>query len=449
MTVGPGRWLPDTLAARILAPGAAALVLLLVASLVMHAALLRRAAEHGAAEVAAHRIAGAVEAIAGAAPSDRPSLARALSGPDVEVAWGAGPELPRERARAAPDLAHVGRLAEVARELRAAPGVPDAAHGALREAIVSVRLADGSWVNARVLAVSLIAADDAAFRVAVGAIAFALLLCVAFASRVAAAPLSRLARAVRGLPPDSDAPLPPVGGPREVREVAEALDGAMRRVRDLLRQRSLALGALSHDLMSPLARLKLRVDELPDAALRRRLLRDLAEMEGMVGDVLAYLRGGDGGGEPVVPVSVAALVQVVVDEFAESGAAVEERRLDDAMVPARPVALKRAVRNLVENALKYGSEPWVEVLATGTDVEVRVGDRGPGLQPGDLARAFEPFFRGDRARAAGGGSGLGLPTARAIAEAHGGTLDLARVPGQGTVAALRLPRAAPGDGRPA
>nr|WP_256476223.1 HAMP domain-containing sensor histidine kinase [Siccirubricoccus soli] len=440
--------MPDTLAARILAPGAAALVLLLVASLVVHAALLRRAAEHGAAEVAAHRIAGAVEAIAGAAPSDRPSLARALSGPDVEVAWGDSPELPRERARAAPDLAHVGRLAEVARELRAAPGVPDAAHGAMREAIVSVRLADGSWVNARVLAVSLIAADDVAFRVAVGAIAFALLLCIAFASRVAAAPLSRLARAVRGLPPDSDAPLPPVGGPREVREVAEALDGAMRRVRDLLRQRSLALGALSHDLMSPLARLKLRADELPDAALRRRLLRDLAEMEGMVGDVLAYLRGGDGGGEPVVPVSVAALVQVVVDEFAESGAAVEERRLDDGMAPARPVALKRAVRNLIENAVKHGSDPWVEVLATGTDVEIRVGDRGPGLPPGDLARAFEPFFRGDRARAAGGGSGLGLSTARAIAEAHGGTLDLACVPGQGTVAALRLPRVTPGNGRP-
>lgn len=439
------RWPPDSLAARILAVGAGALVVLLAASLALHADLMRRAAEGGAAAIAAHRLAGVVEAMADAPPADRAALALALSGPELGVSWGGAPAVSSERS-VSPDVAQAGRLGEVARELRATSGEADAAHGVLRGALVSARLADGSWVNARILAVSLIDADDTAFRAAIVAIASALLLGAAVASRAVAAPLVRLAGSVRGLPPGGDARLPAVGGPREVREVAEALEGAMRRARDLLDQRSLALGALSHDLMSPLARLKLRVHELPEAEPRRRLLlRDLAEMEGMVGDVLAYLRGGDGGGEPAVPVSVAALVQVVVDEFAEAGDAVEERRLDEAVVSARPVALKRAVRNLVENAAKYGRDPWVGVEATRTDVVVRVGDRGPGLPPEDLARAFEPFFRGDRARAAGGGSGLGLPTALAIAEAHGGTLSLSSIPGEGTEAALRLPRASPGD----
>ncbi|MCB4825239.1 sensor histidine kinase [Roseicella aerolata] len=439
MTAARRRWLPDTLLVRILAPGVFALVVLLLVSLVVHASLLRQAAERGAAEVAAHRVAGVAEAIAAVARPDRSRIAQALSAPDLALSWGDAPDLPSDRARAAPDLAHVGRLAEVTREIRVAPGLSDAEHGALRDVAVSVQLVDGSWVNARVLAVSLIAADDAAFRVAVGTVAAALLICVALASRVAAAPLARLARAVRHLPPDGDAPLPHVGGPQEVRDVTEALDGALRRVRDLLRQRSLALGALSHDLMSPLARLKLRADELPDLVLRQTVQRDLAEMEGMVGDVLAYLRGADGGGEPAVPVSVTDLVQVVVDEFAETGTDVEERRLDEATVLARPVALKRVLRNLVENAVKYGANPWIEVLTDHPGVEVRVGDHGPGVPPEDLARVFEPFFRGDRARAAGGGSGLGLPTAKAIAEAHGGALELVSAPGGGTIAVLKLP----------
>lgn len=436
------RWPSDTLAVRILAVGAAALVVLLVASIILHAGLMRQAIESGTTAIAAHRLAGAVETLAGAAPANRIALAQALSGPELEVTWNDAPMVPPGR-WAPSDLTHAGRLGGVARELRAIPGELDTKHGTLRSALVSAQLADGTWVNARILAVSLLEADDTAFRVAIAAIACALLLGAAVASRVVASPLARLARAVRNLPLDGDGTLPPVGGPWEVREVAEALDTATKQTRELLRQRSLALGALSHDLMSPIARLKLRVHEMSRTDLQQRLLSDLAEMEGMVGDVLAYMRGGDGGGEPAVPVSLPALVQVVVDEFAEVGSTIEERRIDEATVLARPVTLKRAVRNLVENALKHGRDPWVEVRVSETEVEVRVGDRGPGLSPEDLARAFEPFFRGDRARAGGGGSGLGLPTGRTIAEAHGGVLELASTLGKGTEAVLRLPRIGP------
>ena len=112
---------------------------------------------------------------------------------------------------------------------------------------------------------------------------------------------------------------------------------------------------------------------------------------------------------------------------------------EGAVAPGRRVAIKRAVTNLVANAARHGRDPWVEVEADPDGVLVRVGDRGPGIPPEDLPRVTEPFFRGDRARTAGGGSGLGLSTVRAIAEAHGGSLTLESPPGQGALATLRLP----------
>lgn len=436
-------WPGDTLAVRILAPGAAALVVLLAVSMGVHAILLQRATERGTAEIALHRLAPALASIASTS-NGRPELAAALSAPDLKITWGIAPVVSQSSWWFVLDEKHSTQLNEIIHEIRIAPGEFDAAHGLLSAATISAQIADGSWVNAQVLAVSLLSADDTAFRIAVGGVAIVLLLGATLAARAVAAPLVELRNAVRSMSSEGEITLPPARGPREVRELAEALETSTRRARDLLRQRSLALGALSHDIMSPLARLKLRVDDLSDP-LRQRILLDLAEMEEMVSDVLAYLRGGDGGGEPVILLSVAATVQVVVDEFADAGAAVVERRLDDVSILARPVALKRAIRNLVENAVKYGLDPWIEVTASRNHVVVRVGDKGSGLQPEDLARAFEPFFRGNRARSRGEGSGLGLSTARAIAEAHGGTLTLTSIPGKGSEAVLRLPRPAGAD----
>lgn len=430
----------DSFAGRVLLTCAAVLAALLAASLYLHDALLIRAAERGTAEIVAERLVSVVEALAAAPPTDRPAVARALSAPDLEVHWGADPDVhPEDAAAGKFDLPRTDRLAEETTEVHATTGGVDAERGELRWVGISARLRDGTWVDARLATVSLLGASDAAFHGTIGAVAAALLVLAGLAARAISTPLVRLARAVDRLEPGGDAAIPRVGGPGEVRLVAEALDAMAGRVRDVLRQRSLTLAALSHDLMTPVARLKLRADELPDEGAKRAFLRDLAEMESMVADALAFLRGSDDA-EPTSPVSIAALVLVVVDEFAEDGHEVEERRLDDAAVQARPVALKRAVRNLVANALKHARAPWVEVEARDAEVLVRVGDKGPGLTPAERERAFEPFFRGDRARAAGGGSGLGLPTARAIAEAHGGGLELAEAQGGGTVAELRLPR---------
>lgn len=429
----------DSYAGRVLVTCAAVLAALLAASLFLHDALLARAARRGTAEIVAERLVSVVEALAAASLADRPAVARALSAPDLEVRWGVEAEAGFAVAEGGRfRLPRADRLADRTTEVHATSGGVDAERGVLRWVGLSARLLDGTWVEARVVTVSLLTASDAAFHATIGAVAAVLLVLAGLAARAISAPLIRLARAVDRLEPGGDAAVPRAGGPAEVRRVAEALDAMAGRVRDVLRQRSMALAALSHDLMTPIARLKLRSDELPDEAARRAFGRDLAEMERMVADALAFLRGSHDA-EPSSPVSVLALVQVVVDEFAEAGHHVEERRMDDATVLARPVALKRAVRNLVANALKHAREPWVEVEARHAAALVRVGDRGPGLSEDERGKVFEPFFRGDRARAAGGGSGLGLPTARAIAEAHGGGLDLEEAPGGGTVATLRLP----------
>lgn len=430
-------WPGDTLAIRILAPGAAALIVLLAVSLAVHAALLGRAAERGMAEIALHRLSKVIDAIA--STTDRAGLAIALSAPDLQIAWTDTPIIARPTNALPNDYAHYGLSESMVRAVRVVPISTDAAHGEVGLALVSVQLTDGTWVNSRVLGVSLLSADDLAFRITVVGAALLLLLAAAIAARAVASPLVQLRNAVRDVPPGGPVTLPLIRGPLEVRELAQVLAASTRRAHDLLRQRSLALGALSHDIITPIARLKLRADDVNDPGLRAQILADLGEMEEMVNDVLAYLRGGDGGGEALVLLSVAAMVQVIIDEFAETGVVVVERHLDDVTVQARPVALKRAIRNLISNAVRYGCDPWVEVSATVGHVDIRVGDNGPRLSAEDLARAFEPFYRGDRARSRGEGSGLGLPTARVIAEAHGGRLSLVSAPGEGTIATLRLP----------
>jgi signal transduction histidine kinase len=330
-------------------------------------------------------------------------------------------------------------LSGLASEVHVRPGRYDAASDRIVGFGAVARLADGSWLNVEIASFNTLSADQSVLHSYAAAIGLALLLAVGFAARSVSAPVSALARTVSRFDPEQDLPPLPASGPREVRQLAEASNDMAARTRDAFRQRTLALGALSHDLMSPIARLKLRAEDLPHED-REPIRRDLAEMETMVSDVLAYLRGGHAG-EAVQPVAVTAHVRTVVDEFADVGTPVEEGRMDeDAVAPPRRVAIKRAVTNVVANALRHGRAPWVEVGCTSEAVLVRVADHGPGIPPEDLPRVMEPFFRGDRARTAGGGSGLGLSTARAIVEAHGGSLTIESAPGRGTSATNRLLR---------
>jgi signal transduction histidine kinase len=435
--------LPQSFGARTLAFLVVGFGLLFVAMVAVHDVLLRRAADRATEEFLAQRLATLFDVVAVLPAAERARVAEAMSGPETVLRWqrepfegrwrpDGGGALPGAERRLA---ARPGRVADVrVKAMPAAGGDPD-----LRDVNAVARLADGSWVWVGLPAFRPLTAEQSAMHAWAAAIGLVLLVAVGWTARSLSAPVTGLAAAVARLDPEHDGGPVPERGPREVRALAAALNAMVARTRDAFRQRTLAIGALSHDLMSPIARLKLRADTLAEAdagAIRR----DLAEMETMVDDVLAYLRGGREG-ERAEPVSVAALVRTVVSEHLEAGHAVEERGLDAAAeVEGRRVAIKRAVTNIVGNALRHGADPWVEVAAEPGAVVVRVGDRGPGIPAEDLPRVTEPFFRGDRARTAGGGLGLGLATARAVAEDHGGTLRIWSEPGRGTLVTLRLPR---------
>ncbi|MCG7362449.1 HAMP domain-containing histidine kinase [Roseomonas sp. ACRSG] len=440
--VGVRRLVPQSLAARTLAALTIGFAVLFAAMVGIHDILLRQAVERGTEELLAHRLATLMDAVAAAPEADRDQVAHALSRVDLSVHWRPDP-LPTPEHPLKGDWSTVAArtlaLSGLASEVRVRSGRQDAASDRIVDVGAMARLQDGSWLDVDIASLNVLSADQSALHLYAAAIGLALLLAVGIAVRSVSAPVTALAKVVSSMDIERAMPVLVTSGPREVRQLAEALNDMAARTRDAFRQRTLALGALSHDLMSPIARLRLRAEEMPDE-VREPVRRDLAEMETMVSDVLAYLRGGHAG-EAIQPLAFTALLRTIVDEFAEAGIPVREGRMDEeAVAPGRRVAVKRAMTNLVANAARHGRDPWVEVEALADEVLVRVGDHGPGIPREDLSRVTEPFFRGDRTRTAGGGSGLGLSTARAIVEAHGGGLMIESAMGRGTMVTVRLPR---------
>jgi signal transduction histidine kinase len=252
-------------------------------------------------------------------------------------------------------------------------------------------------------------------------------------------PLSALARAADNVGREARPPQLPERGARELRRAARAFNTMQDRLYRYLDSRSRVLAAMSHDLKTPLTRLRLQVETLDDAALQERMVKELTEMEGMVREALALFRGLDDG-EPAVPLDLNALLAALCAQFTESGAAVTVEGRALAPVTGKAQALKRCLTNLVSNAVKFGGRATLIVEDDG-ELAIRVRDAGPGLPPAELERVFEPFYRLESSRNRdSGGTGLGLTIARDIAQAHGGTLTLSNRPEGGLEALLVLPR---------
>jgi signal transduction histidine kinase len=253
-------------------------------------------------------------------------------------------------------------------------------------------------------------------------------------------PLAVLATAADALGRDMHRPPLPEEGPAEVRRAAAAFNTMQARLQVHLREREQMLAAVSHDLRTPITRLRLRTELIGDEALRVKFARDLAEMEAMTAAALDFLRGARVD-EPVQPVDVLALLESLQADLEEAGHAVQVQ--DQVMAPylARPLALKRLLTNLIENAVKYGERAAVRVEDNAAQLRIIVADNGPGIAEAEIERVFEPFYRveGSRSRATGG-VGLGLSVARDIARAHGGELTLRNRAGGGLEAILTLPR---------
>ena len=305
---------------------------------------------------------------------------------------------------------------------------------------VTVRFADGDAVTYRVARLPAGAWLPRNLFVNLTLLVLLLVIVLYIAARNITRPLSELARAADNVG-RSTHPVPQLAerGARELRDAARAFNTMQDRLHRYLDSRTRVLAAMSHDLKTPLTRLRLQVEALDNPPMQARIGRELDEMESMVREALALFRGLDDG-EPASAVDVGALLAQIRDEFSDMGATVTITGHALRPVTAKSQALKRCLTNLIANAVKFGTRADVHV-EDGADLVIRVRDRGPGIPEEELERVFEPFYRLESSRNRdSGGTGLGLSIARDIAQAHGGSLRLANLPGDGLEATLRLPR---------
>ncbi|MHC2625842.1 signal transduction histidine kinase [Bradyrhizobium huanghuaihaiense] len=261
-----------------------------------------------------------------------------------------------------------------------------------------------------------------------------------WAARALAAPLSSFARAAENFSLDGGADPLPERGPEEIRSVARALNRMHERIARLMSDRTRMLAAISHDLRTPITRLRLRAEFIEDEGNRKRMLMDLDQMRSMLESVLSLLRN-DRKIEAVTLVDVASTLQLVADQFGDMGHVVHYEGPVSATAAARPDDLHRGVTNLVENAVRFGAEVTIRLDISGTKLVIDVEDDGPGISDARKQEMLEPFVRGDDARTMDDstGFGLGLSIARAIAVAHGGELSLHDREPHGLIVRMQLP----------
>jgi len=271
-----------------------------------------------------------------------------------------------------------------------------------------------------------------------------LLVCTWLAVRLAIRPLTRLAQAVDRLDPDAPAAALDERGPSEVSYAARAFNALQGRIGAYLKERMQLLAAISHDLQTPITRMKLRVEQMDDCPERERLWSDLEEMQQLVREGVAYARSMDGASEATVRVDLDAFLDSLVLDYQDSGQAVALQGSSGAMLGTRPIALRRVLTNLVDNALKFAGAALVQVERDAHGgVCVRVLDEGPGIPEEELAEVLKPFYRVESSRnRSTGGTGLGLAIAQQLSQALGGKLSLSNRASGGLCVQLQLPPSA-------
>jgi signal transduction histidine kinase len=306
--------------------------------------------------------------------------------------------------------------------------------------ITEVQLKDGSWVNFDHPRPWSVAINPLRLLLSLSVLLCSVLLLSFFAVRKLTRPLAELARAADELGRDINRPPLPETGPTEVRGAATAFNTMQARLSNFITERTRILTAISHDLRTPITRLRLRAEMLDDEELRAKFVRDLQDMESMTNSTLDFLRGLEVH-EALQTMDLMALLESLQEDAAEMG---HDVRLSGAVSRAfrgRPQALRRCLDNLVNNAVRYGQRAEISVEDTESAVVIHVRDAGPGIPEGELERVFEPYYRLDSARnRQAGGNGLGLGIARNIAQLHGGSLVLRNHPAGGLEAILILPR---------
>ncbi|NTZ96514.1 HAMP domain-containing protein [Pseudomonas koreensis] len=261
-----------------------------------------------------------------------------------------------------------------------------------------------------------------------------------YGAKLLSRPIQRLSDAAERLSENLDSPPLDESGPREARQAAHTFNLMQQRIREQVQQRARMLGAVSHDLRTPLSRLKLRLEQIDDEKLQGQMRQDLNDMIGMLDATLTYLHE-QRTSEALQLMDVQALVESLCENAQDQGADVEVSG-HCAPLQVQPMALRSCINNLMDNALRYAGQARIELQDQREQLLIRVIDHGPGIAADQREAVFEPFYRleGSRNRNSGG-VGLGMTIAREAAQRLDGQLNLEETPGGGLTAIIRLPRA--------
>jgi len=309
-----------------------------------------------------------------------------------------------------------------------------------RTLILSAQLVDGRWLNARMIAPR--PNPWLALRPAVATLLTYLIILAAMVWMAVqlARPLRNLTAAAERFEGRGEAPQVTPSGPADLQRAIVAFNAMGQRVSLMLDEKDRMLGAIGHDLRTPLASLRIRAESVEPEEERAPMIATIEEMTAMLDDTLALARSGRAVEEPRT-VDLSALADTVVEEFRALGQPVEMDASPRLTSRVQPNLLRRAIRNLVENGVKYGESATVAVRDIGREIAIEIADEGPGIPDAELARVQEAFYRVEPSRSREtGGSGLGLTLARAAALAHGGRLQLENRPEGGLKASLLLPK---------
>ncbi len=303
--------------------------------------------------------------------------------------------------------------------------------------IASIRLEDGRWATVSPPSGLWSPWHTRMLLTFLGTLALLLPLAWLMARRLAR-PIRLFAQAAERLGSDPHAPPLDVTGPAEVRDAAHAFNDMQTQLNRYVEGRTQMVAAIAHDLRTPLTRLRFRAEQA-DPDIRDRMAEDIEQMNGMISQALAYVRG-ETVREDRVPLDLSALAASVVDDLTEIGADITFTAAQPVHIAGESLNLRRALANLVENAVKFAGSAQVTVTTEAGLGVVTVSDSGPGLPPGELETVFEPFQRGEKSRNRDtGGTGLGLAVARSVARAHGGDVVLFNRDGGGLAARMTLP----------
>jgi len=303
------------------------------------------------------------------------------------------------------------------------------------------QLSDGTWVGFRLQEPRRLPVWPRRLitnmLIIVGVLALLSLVAVRWVTR----PLHRLAQAAEALGRDINRPPLAESGPQEVRRAARAFNAMQERLSRYISTRTAILAAMSHDLKTPITRLRLRAELLEQPELHDKFVRDLSEMENMVNATLGYMKGLDDR-EPLRAIDIRALVGALAADSEELSQPVRVRGEPVGSFFGKPEGLKRCLQNLLDNAIRYGCDVELQIEDSTEALILYVRDRGPGIPEQELERVFEPFYRVEASRnPSTGGSGLGLSIARNLAQSMGGDVTLRNREGGGLEAKVVLPRA--------